>query len=180
MSSAWFQFSVNPIMPNISPSSHNGVIIGNILLIVAFFLSATFFTGYLLRMLARKYSIAVLIISVPIVALVNFITIFIIYLTPPRTLSRELFTSAHDLIFYASAAIFLAFFARAVLVNLLEPEKSSKTEKEDTEGIGTFIFGLLILAIWGNFVFAGQKMLTKTFLPEIAQPIEKVITKKTE
>ena len=143
----------------------------NVLLIIAFFLSTVFFLGFLINILADKHYITALVISIPLISLVNFITILIIYLMPPRELSKELFINAHDLIFYASACIFLSFFARHILriVGNLVLLDGPDSEVVDEALLPVLAFALIILFAWGGCISGGQQMLSKTFLPEIAQ-----------
>lgn len=172
------QTSVSITTTSSNPSLQAGVNPNNIFLIIAFFLSATFFCGFILKRLATKHDISALILSVPILSLINFTTVLVVYLTPPRQLSEKLFENAHDLVFYSSACIFLVFFAKPVLADLAKP--GNNDNDNDIGGGAVLIIGIIILMIWGGFISGGQKMLSRTFLPEIAQPTEKVASKKQE
>lgn len=148
------------------------IVLGNMFLVIAHFLAITIAVAIFLRLLARRHDIAALFASIPLVALSNFSTILAIYLAPPRALSRELFESAHDLIFYSSAAIVIAFCGAAVLRDMASTGTKGNdggTGQESSAG-GFIVFALLLLAIWSWLVFAGQTRLTRTLLPEITHP----------
>lgn len=161
--------SVNAIAASSSLPLQGEINSNNVLLIIAFYFSTIFFSGFLLKILAQKHDIVALVLSVPAVSLINFMTILVVYKTPPRELSKELFVSAHDLVFYSSACIFLAFFALPVLRDLIGTSENSKSD----EAPPVLIIGIIILFVWGGFVSGGQNKLSRTFLPEIAQLPEK-------
>lgn len=151
-------------------------LVGNVFLLIAYFLAVTVAASLLLRVIARKHDITALFTSIPLVALTNFTVILLIYLAPPRPLSPQLFASAHDLVFYASAAIVIAFCGKAVLADLASTATSKKNESESksssssNDGLGFFFMALILLAVWSWLVFAGQTRLTRTLLPEITHP----------
>ncbi|MCL1526840.1 hypothetical protein ACD582_09990 [Xanthomonas nasturtii] len=151
--------------------------LANILLVVAYFLAVTISISLVLRMLGRKHDITAFFVSIPLVALSNFSTILVLYLAPPRPITRQLFVSAHDLIFYSAIAIVISFCGHAVLRNFAE--NASKPTASNTEqnrnapdGIGLIVVVLLFLSVWGWLVFAGQNRLTRTLLPEVTYPAE--------
>ncbi|CAG2082416.1 hypothetical protein XCY_000124 [Xanthomonas euroxanthea] len=151
--------------------------LGNILLVVAYFLAVTISISLFLRMLGRKHDITAFFVSIPLIALSNFSTILVLYLAPPRPITRQLFVSAHDLIFYSAIAIVISFCGGAVLRNFAENASkptTSNTEQDSTasDGIGLMVVVLLILSVWSWLVFSGQSRLTRTLLPEVTYPTE--------
>ncbi|WP_143520276.1 hypothetical protein [Halopseudomonas pelagia] len=152
--------------------------LGNIFVIASYFLSSTIVSAIIIRKIARKHDVAALFASVPLAALVNFTAILLIYLAPPRTLSQQLFTSAHDLILYASGAIYISACGVAVLRDMASSTASKKSDEESkggesSEGLGLLIVPLILLFIWCWLVFAGQTRITQTLLPEITHYIER-------
>jgi hypothetical protein len=147
--------------------------LGNVFLILAYFLAITVSVSLLIRSIARTHDITALFASVPLIALTNFSVILLIYIAPPRVLSQRLFASAHDLVFYASAAIVIAFCGHAVLKDLAstnsskEDKSDPKTSSSSSDAIGFLFAAFLLLAVWSWLVFAGQTRLTRTLLPDI-------------
>lgn len=152
--------------------------LGNLFLVVAYFVATTVTAAIALRMVARTRDAIAIFGSIPLIALTNFSVILVIYLAPPRPLSAQLFFAAHDLVFYASAAIVIAFCGRAVLADIAKLSTSQKTASPDksagsgSEGLGILLIALLLLALWSWLVFAGQTRLTRTLLPEVTHPAE--------
>lgn len=151
--------------------------LANLLLVVSYFLAITVPIAFILRAVARKHDVAAFFASIPVVALANFSTIVVIYLVPPRQLSQNVFTSAHDLVFYASSAIVITFCGKAVLRDLVlldrdTVEKENEVKDKESHVGAAFLLALIVLAVWGWLVFAGQTRLTRTLLPEITHPIE--------
>ena len=138
-----------------------------------------------LRAVARKHDLAAFFASIPVLALTNFSTILVIYLAPPRQFDQSAFTSAHDLVFYGAAAIVITFCGRAVMIDLINPtanstaKSSSENKTENSQVLGGLFLVVIVMAVWGKLVFAGQVRLTKTLLPEITHPIE-VVQQATE
>jgi|GEM_PF-1420247 len=153
--------------------------LGNVFLVVAYFLAVTVAASLFLRAIARKHDITAFFASIPLIALTNFSAILVMYLAPPRRLSAEFFASAHDLVFYASTAILIAFCGKAILVDLASIPGRSTAEAEansssDLGGcVGTIVLALIILAVWSWLVFAGQTRLTRTLLPQVTHPAPK-------
>lgn len=178
---AWIQHqsvvSVNTSSAPVTPGAMD-FNLANILVVIAFFVGITVFTAICLRTVARKHDLGAFLASIPLVALTNFSTVVVVYLAPPRSLSQSVFASAHDLIFYASAAIVITFCGPAVLRDLLKLSSSTekKTDQSEVKGGddagGLIFFIVFVLVVWGWLVFAGQTRLTRTFLPDIAHPIE--------
>ncbi|SFU81295.1 hypothetical protein SAMN05216350_105309 [Polaromonas sp. YR568] len=179
---AWIQFQTAQLGTSSSSGAVSSSVVdikpANLLLVIAFFLATTIACASVVRLLGRKHELAALFVSVPLAALTNFATMLVIYLAPPRVLSQELFTSANDLALYASAAIFMSFCGQAVLVDIaapsrpLEKDGESGVEKKNSDGIGVLFLGIILLIIWTSLVFAGQIRLSRTFLPEIAHPVD--------
>lgn len=179
---AWIQYrSVPPFAPPATAATSpppTDVFLGNVFLVVAYFLAVTIAASLLLHAIARKHDITALFASIPLVALTNFSAIFVIYLAPPRPLSPQLFVSAHDLVFYASAAIVIAFCGKAVLVEIASTggtktaESETKSSSSGGEGFGVLLIALILLAVWSWLVFAGQTRLTRTLLPEVTHPAD--------
>lgn len=178
---AWVQYRVAPPSA-LSPAELNSppadILLGNVFLVVAYFLAVTVATALLIRAVARKHDIAALFASIPLVALTNFTVILAIYLAPPRPLSPQLFASAHDLVLYASVAIYIAFCGRSILLDLAttgkkkNAEPGSEAQDGGPDGLAVLLIVLLLLAMWSWLVFAGQTRLTSTLLPEVTHLIE--------
>lgn len=178
---AWIQFQVPSISSNSMESTikHElGINVSNLLLIIAYFLAITITTVIILRAIAKRHDLAAFFGSIPVLALTNFSTILIIYLAPPREFNQSAFTSAHDLIFYGAAAITIAFCGKAVMADLISPtikipkENNQNDKVDDSPILGGFFFALIVMAVWGKLVFAGQVRLSTTLLPEITHPIK--------
>lgn len=152
--------------------------LGNIFVIVSYFLSSTIVSALAIRIIAKKHDLVALFASVPLAALTNFSVILVVYLVPPRALTQQLFTSAHDLILYASAAVYISVCGAAVLRDMASAKISPKDgeenkDNENGEGLALLIFPLILLALWCWLVFAGQSRTTQILLPEITHYIGK-------
>ncbi|WP_444898100.1 hypothetical protein [Microbulbifer sp. SSSA005] len=159
-----------------SSGDKDSVNVGNLFLAVSFFASSSFTVAVIVRLIARRHDLAALFLSVPMAALVNFVTVVMLYLAPPKELTKDLFTSAHDLVLYSSVFVFLIVCGRAVLVDLArsvtENEKSDTTKDKasDFNVLSILFLCALMVGIWSTLVFKGQLLLSKTFLPEITTP----------
>ena len=175
---AWAQFragsSTSSVPASVEAQQAGELILGNILLALAYFLAATTAVALLLRALGRQHKAAAFFASIPLVSLTNFSAVLVLYLVPPRKLTTQLFASAHDLVFYGSAAIVIAFCGSAVLRSLANFDRRSNAEgKEEGGTVGSvLLLAAIILFGWGTLVFAGQARLSRTLLPEIAHPVE--------
>lgn len=173
---------------DLSINSQDSINVSNLLLIISFFLSSAFAGATMIRVLARKHNFSAFFLSIPVAALINFLTILVIYLAPPRQLSFELFVSAHDLLWYSLIAVFLTVCGKAVLkdiaISQYENKRTVKNEQEERKNnidkekpmniiVDTFIFAAIILTIWANAVSKGQSLLTHTFLPSVTYSVEK-------
>jgi len=164
--------------PNESAIQSLGVNLGNIFVIVSYFLSSTIFSALIIRIIAKKYDLVALFSSIPLAALTNFSVVLVIYLVPPRALNQQLFTSAHDLILYSSAAVYISVCGAAVLRDMASAKVTQKDDEqskgnENSEGLALLIFPLILLFMWSWLVFAGQSRITQILLPEITHYIEK-------
>ena len=179
---AWIQYR-SPPPPSSMPATGTGapptdLFLGNVFLVIAYFLAVTVATALLLRSVARKHDLAAFFGSIPLLALTNFSVILVMYLAPPRPLSPALFASAHDLVFYASAALVVAFCGKAVLMDIGNTGGKKDADQENTptgkppDGLGILLIALIVLALWSWLVFAGQTRLARTLLPEVAHPVE--------
>jgi hypothetical protein len=178
---AWVQFrTVGQI--SVAPGAPAGPVsteinFANVFLVISYFLAASLSTSLLLRAIARRYDLAALFASIPMMALVNFSAILVVYLAPPRQVTAQLFASAQDLVFYGSASILIAVCGPAVLADIAsvsrtkKPDDIEKKVDSSSDGLGILFLSILILLIWGWLVSAGQTRLTKTFLPEITHPV---------
>lgn len=174
---AWSQYQGNsyPVttLNNEGSPTQGEIHLGNLFLIIGYFVALTLSTAFLVRALARKHDIAAFVTSIPIAALTNFSTLLIMYLAPPKALSQESFSSAHDLLLYASAAVYVAFCGLPVLRDIATPsKKEAESAKEAPDGLAALFLCFIILAIWCSLVFSGQERLTKTLLPEVAHYVE--------
>ncbi|MDD4506979.1 MAG: hypothetical protein PHE60_11470 [Sulfurospirillaceae bacterium] len=185
------QFSTNSIISvpshNLSMNSQDSVNVGNLLLIISFFLSSAFAGATMIRVIARKHDFSAFFLSIPLTALINFLTILVIYLAPPRKISFELFSSANDLVFYSSIVVFLTICGKAVLKNIVisqyekkiitkneQKEKITNINKEESMNtiLGILFITAIILTIWSSVVFKGQSLLIHTFLPSVTYSVE--------
>lgn len=184
----WIQYRTQPSAPSYPPIAATSppladFLPGNLFLVVGYFLAITLAAVLLLRAVARKNDIAAFFGSIPLVALTNFSVILVVYLAPPRPLNPQLFASAHDLVFYSSAAIVIAFCGEGLLrelatVSSLAAAKSeSKSATGGSDGLGFLFVALIVLIVWSWLVFAGQTRLARTLLPEVAHPAEVKSTK---
>lgn len=153
--------------------------VGNILVVVSYFLSSAIVSALIIRRVARKHDVVALFASVPLAALVNFSVILLLYLAPPRMATQQLFLSAHDLVLYASAAIYVSVCGVAVLRDLASPALSKNKEKESNgegsgDGVVLLVLPVILLLIWCWLVFAGQTRITQTFLPEVTHYTDNV------
>ena len=149
---AWLQFQGISIKPSIIPNSKKllevNIDVGNALLVIAFFISFTTSAAIFIRSISRKHEFAAFFISVILASITNFLTILIIYLTPPRPLNQELFRSASELIIYASIFIYLVFCAQAVLKEFLSPPDKQEEDKPKSENDeNSHLWGSLIIVI---------------------------------
>ncbi|WP_146012991.1 MULTISPECIES: hypothetical protein [unclassified Pseudomonas] len=180
----------NSQSPILSPAlsgavdSVGAVEIRNILMVMSFFLFSSFLGAGVVRFVAKKHEVASILLSVLIAAVTNFSTLFLVYLAPPRARSYQLFYAAHDNVFYASMVVYLTVCGAAVFKDIyhsIQPDlkdKSSGDDAKEANGIGFLFVAAILIALWGWAVFAGQKRLTDTFLPDIAHYIEKTPVKK--
>jgi hypothetical protein len=177
---AWLQprATVSPSPPASGPlAPPNDLLLANLLLSIAYFVGITVTCALILRAVGRKHDIAAFLASIPVVSLSNFSAVLVVYLAPPRPLNSQLFASAHDLILYASASIFLAICGSAILGNIANAHGRSHTapasdSKAGGDGLAALFVIAILLALWSLLVFAGQTRLTRTLLPEITHPSE--------
>jgi len=185
---AWFQFQGISTNPNVSQTTiripDGEIFVANALLVIAFFLSITISSALVIRIISRKHEFAAFFISVVLASVTNFLTILVIYLTPPRSLNSELFNSANELVLYASIFIYLVFCGKAVLKDFLS--LSEKTDEEDNtrskSDESSYVWGSLIIVIilffaWKSCILKGQELLSETFLPKVAHPVHEVKSK---
>lgn len=172
---AWSQYqgAASPaiITNNESTSIQGQIHLGNLILIICYFVALTISTAFFVRALSRKHDIAAFATSIPIAALTNFSTLLIMYLAPPKELSQESFSSAHDLLLYASATVYVAFCGLPILRDIATPSKK-ESDSAAPDGLAALFFCFIILAFWCSLVFSGQERLTKTLLPEVAHYVK--------
>jgi hypothetical protein len=179
---AWIQYSSLTPSPGLPSTGKIGppaeLFLGNVFLVTAYFIAVTVASALLLRLIARKHDHAAFFSSIPLLALTNFSVILVTYLAPPRPITPALFTSAHDLVFYGSAAIVFAFCGKAVLMDIgssASPggaELESKASDASRDGIGILFIAIVVVAIWSWLVFAGQTRLARTLLPDVTHPVD--------
>lgn len=173
---AWLQFIDRVPASEFEPSSistpPHELSLANILLVVSFFLAASFSTASIIRMIARTHAFPALVLSILGAILVIFASLLVLYLAPPKKMTPEAITAANDAVFYGTVVIFIAFNGLPVISNLAAPISASenkqegKDEKEVKEYIGGMIGMIIILLlIWSVCVGKGQEMLVRTFLP---------------
>lgn len=177
---AWIQFQTPSIagVPIASAARLSlGINVSNLLLLVAYFVAITSTTAIILRAVARKHDLAAFFASIPMLAFTNFSTILVIYLAPPREFKQSTFTSAHDLVFYGAATIVITFCGKAVMRDIISPankapkEPSPDEKTESSQVLGGLLLVVIVMAVWGKLVYAGQVRLTETLLPEVTHPI---------
>jgi len=174
---AWLQFSSgNTAQSNVAANVVKGTLdvnVGNILIAVAFFVSLTIFCAVLTRYVGRWHGLGATFFSVALASITNFLTMVVIYLSPPRAIDNELFINANDLVLYSSLVFYLTFCGQAVLKDIFTPETEGSSEPN---GQSILIATILLIVVWCKCVFVGQVLLSETFLPRVAHPIiEKVV-----
>ncbi|OCW20930.1 hypothetical protein C9382_11760 [Pseudomonas aylmerensis] len=156
-----------------------GVIeVKNILMVISFFLFSSFLGAGIVRLIAKKYENASIVLSILIASFTNFLTIFFVFLAPPRAVSEQLFHAAHNNVFYTSMLVYLTVCGSAVFKDIGRTMLSEPEDKSSGGGMAFLLVAGLLIAIWGWAVFAAQKRLTETFLPDIAHYIEQAPIKK--
>lgn len=148
--------------------------IRNTLIVISYFISMTVAGAAGIKALSKKYDVTAFFLSIPLAAITNFTTIIVLLACPPREVTQELFSSAHDLIIYACASIYITLCGHAVLKDFYSTGKKSKNESSskneqpnDGDGLSSLISAIIFLVIWGWLIFSGQTRLTQTLLPEI-------------
>lgn len=166
--------------PNLNGSANGlGVIeVKNILMVISFFLFSSFLGAGLVRLIAKKHENASIVLSILIASLTNFLTIFFVFLAPPRTISEQLFHAAHNNVFYTSMLVYLTVCGSAVLKDIGGAILSKPDDKSSGDGMAFLLVAGLLIAVWGWAVFAAQKQLTEAFLPDIAHYVEQAPIKK--
>ena len=172
--------TTSPIL-NGSANGVGPIEVKNVSMVISFFLFSSFLGAGIVRLIAKKHESASIVLSILIASLTNFLTILFVFLAPPRTLSEQLFHAAHDNVFYTSMLVYLTVCGSAVLKDigrtiLSEPE--DKPSESSGNGMAFLLVAGILIAIWGWAVFAAQKRLTETFLPDIAHYIEQTPIKK--
>jgi hypothetical protein len=162
--------------PNYQAASSNTIPfdIRNTLIVISYFISMTVAGATGIKILSKKHDVTAFFLSIPLAAVTNFTTIIVLLACPPREVTQELFSSAHDLIIYACASIYITLCGHAVLKDFYATGRKTKNEKEskseqsnDGDGLSSLISALIFLVIWGWLIFSGQTRLTQTLLPEV-------------
>lgn len=159
---------------SVSDGGNIGIIsVANILLVIAFYIPSSIFVATLTRLLAKKHALLAVFLSVLLAVLLNFFAILIIYLSPPRHLSRELFSSAHEVLFYSTVIVFIAVCGAAVLRVITVTSTGDVDDERNaiSNVYGTIIIVMLVLSVWASIVYKGQVLMTTTFLPDITHPV---------
>ncbi len=150
--------------------------IRNTLIVISYFISMTVAGAAGIKILSKKHDVTAFFLSIPLAAVTNFTTIIVLLACPPREVTQELFSSAHDLIIYACASIYITLCGHAVLKDFYATGKKSKNENNneskseqsnDGDGLSSLVSALIFLVIWGWLIFSGQTRLTQTLLPEV-------------
>ncbi|MEZ5649443.1 MAG: hypothetical protein R3E87_02730 [Burkholderiaceae bacterium] len=149
-------------------------VLANALLAIAFYIAASLSAAFATRMVARRFEFAALFLSVPLASLVNFMFIVVLFLSPPRSLGQELFSRAHDLVFYGTSSVFLMVCGLAVLRSIASPGTENKKDGSMSydNAMGSLVWAIIVLLVWSSAVFKGQALLTETFLPSVTHPIQ--------
>lgn len=167
----------SPIL-NGSANGAGTIEIKNVLMVFSFFLFSSFLGAGIVRLIAKKHEIASIILSILTASLTNFLTIFFVFLAPPRPVSEQFFHAAHDNVFYTSMLVYLTVCGSAVFKDLGRTILSEPKDKSSGDGLAFLLVAALLIAIWGWAVFSAQKRFTETFLPDIAHYINPTPTKK--
>lgn len=145
--------------------------LSNLLVLISFFLAASFSSASLIRMLERSHPFPAMVLSVPTAVLASFSTLVIIKLTPPRSMTPELFATAQDVVYWSTLFVFVALNGRSIALDIASPNTSGPhvqtpalSEKKESDGLGMLVALLVMLAIWGGLVSAGLSKLTQLFL----------------
>jgi hypothetical protein len=137
--------------------------IKNIFMVLSFFLFSSFLGAGIVRVISKKHDIASILLSILIASTTNFLTILIIFLAPPRARSEQLFYAAHDNVFYASMIVYLTVCGTAVFRDIYQSaapaskDRSLSIEKKESDSMGFIFLSVVLVAMWGWIVFAGQK-----------------------
>ena len=172
---AWLQFAGRPQVSATSTPDALGpgsdMIVSNVLLILAFFLAATFSAASLTRMIARAHPFPALPLSVLVATLSIFGTLVVLSLAPPRQMTAAATAAANDAVFYGTVVIFIAINGLPVIREIAAPVSHPKPAPEGESKVETMPEGLgilgligLTLVVWCSLVGAGQSMLVRTFL----------------
>ena len=169
----WLQNTGQPVSPVVGPvgtSASGEIQLSNLLVVIAFFLAASFSIASLVRMIERAHRFAAMVLSVPAAVAVGFMTLLVFKLSPPRPLTDDLLQVAQDVVFWGTLFVFVAIGGASTARDFTEPKARpspdipTSGEKSQQDGLG-ILFGLLImLAIWGSLVSTGLAKLTKLFL----------------
>jgi hypothetical protein len=168
---AWLQYahpSTAPTAP-VQPGQGPGINIANLLLVLSYFLAATFTVASLLRFLARYHGFAAFILSIPAAVLSSFSSLVVLSFAPPRPLTAEAFATAKDSALYGTVAIFVAIGGLAVIRDFLSPVRPpvstpavASGSKESKGGeIGVV---LILLLVWSTLVSNGLSKLVISFI----------------
>ncbi len=168
---AWLQYAGTPVVSSVgsvAPASQGSLHLSNLLVAIAFFLAASLSLASLIHILERSHPFHAIVLSVPAAVLSAFLTLLVIRLAPPRTLTAELFDRANDLVFWATLFVFVAMNGRSAVKDLAQvyeskesADPSSGPKEELDDGFAFFFVLLIMLAIWGSLVSAGLSKLSK-------------------
>lgn len=162
LSIAWSQFNGDSASPEILLPTGERTNIGNALLVLAFYLPTATALAAISRTVLSSSIPAFFFLSIIMAAVVNFLTIVITYISPPKTLSEEMFHTAQDITHYGSIMVFLGICIGLAI------RRACAGEDNTDEMVGPLMLLVPILtALWGLFVWQGQILLSKSFLPEI-------------
>lgn len=171
---AWLQYAGTPTVspqsgaPSTSPIDLR---LSNLLALVSFFLGASFSTASLIRMLERSCPFPAMVLSIPAAVMASFTTLVVLKLSPPRSMTPELFGTAQDIVYWSTLFVFVALNGQSIARDVVSPktgrppaEDSKASESKESDGLGALAALLIMLAIWGSLVSAGLSKLAQLFL----------------
>lgn len=155
--------------------------VNNLFICIAYYFFVSLFGVSIIRLLSRNYGFTAAFLSIPLAAIINFTTYVAINFLPPTILDNSKLLGVSDIVYWCTLILFIAFCGQAVGASFAETsvknEKKVQAEEVDNEedegnnAIGSLLFLLLLLWIWGSMVSYGQNLLITSLLPESWQPL---------
>lgn len=174
---AWLQYAGEPSVAAsnaVSPVPVGDLQLSNLLVVVSFFLAATFSAASVIRILERSHPFPAMVLSVPAAVGAGFCTLLVLKLVPPRALTPDLLGAGRDAVFWGTLFVFVAINGLSVIRGFIHnsasqaprvPVAATKSAGDNGADGGVSLVGVLfMLAVWGGLVSAGMTKLTLLFL----------------